>query len=550
MSTAVSFDLRLNRAVRRAVPLKSLLVLGFWLLAVVSHAKGGFQEPFVLTQVPRQGKTPPAGWNRTDLVRCDWFEGARVVLVGSEGQIRVLSEGLNSACDPSVSFDGQHILFAGRKDHNARWRIWEIGADGQGLRPVTPEDMDARSPIYATTLFTLDSPEPWFTTVFVGRDSSVNEAGRCAASSLYNIRLDGTDLRRLTFNPNHNFDPFQTWDGRVIYSAERYPNQPGGKGGRIGLYAIHVEGADMELYGGELGQRVQQMACVTPGGLVIFVESNHGAWDGAGQLACLEERRPHVTYRQLTKESAHLYLYPSALRENAILVSRRSAKRNGQCGVFCFNVDHGSCELVFDSPDYHDVQAVALQPRIRPDGHSTVVDTKLNTGIFYGMNCYDADQVMALIFRPVWSSVCVSWKVFPNRTRPNPMPRRRQADLCRGGWLEKPRSRRTVPSMSKSLPIFPCSSRRLMRRVWPSRTAVGFGSSRRKSADASAVMKTRSARRKTSMCWRCDGPRTGWCSLPTQRRLFPSGKISCRYYKSIVRHLNAMVGRRLRFVCR
>ena len=395
MSAAFAFSLRLTRNIGRVIPFTSLLTLGFSLLAAVSNAKGGLPEPLVLTQVPRQVKVPPAGWNRVDLVRCDWFDGARVVRVGSDGQVRVLSEGLGSACDPNVSFDGQHILFAGRKDRSERWRIWEIGADGKGLHPITPEDMDARSPIYATTLFTLDSPEPWLTTVFVGRESSVNEAGRFAASSLYDIKLDGTELRRLTYNPNHNFDPFQTWDGRLLYAAERYPNQPGGKDGRVGLYAIHVEGADMELYGGELGQRVQQMPCVTPGGLVLFVESNQGTWDGAGQLACLEERRPHVTYRHLTKDASQLYLYPSALRDNVILVSRRSARRNGKCAVFCFDVDRGSCELVFDSPDYHDVQAVALKCRNRPDGHSTVVDTKLNTGIFYGMNCYDAEQRMA-----------------------------------------------------------------------------------------------------------------------------------------------------------
>jgi hypothetical protein len=395
MSAAVAFYRCLTRTIRRVVLVASFLALGFCLLPVASNAQGQFDEPFVLTQVPRRAKTPPAVRTPRDLVRCDWFEGARVVLVGAGGQVRILSEGFSSACDPNVSFDGQHILFAGRKGHDAGWRIWEIGADGQGLRAITPEQMDARSAIYATTLFTLDSPESWFTAVFVGRESFVNEAGRVGVSSLYNIKLDGTELRRLTFNPNHNFDPFQTWDGRVLYSAERYRNQPGEKGGRVGLYAIHVEGADMELYGGELGQRVQQMPCVTPGGLVVFVESNQGTWDGAGQLACLGERRPHVTYRQLTKDSSQLYLYPSPLRDNVILVSRRSIKRQGTCGVYRFDVDSSSCELVFDSPDYHDLQAMALLPRRSPDGHSTAVDTKVDTGIFYGLNCYDADQSMA-----------------------------------------------------------------------------------------------------------------------------------------------------------
>ena len=57
--------------------------------------------------------------------------------------------------------------------------------------------------------------------------ATLQRARAPAASSLYNVKLDGTELRRLTFNPNHNLDPFQMWDGRVIYSAERYPHEPG-----------------------------------------------------------------------------------------------------------------------------------------------------------------------------------------------------------------------------------------------------------------------------------------------------------------------------------
>ncbi len=371
------------------------LVLALTAGSLAGESRSRLEWPMVLTQVPRQVKTSPASWDPRGLVRSDGFDGARVVVVSPEGQVRVLSRGFASAADPNVSFDGERVLFAGQRNAGAHWRIWEIGLDGQGLRAISPENLDARSPIHATTLFTLDSPEPWFTTVFVGRDETLNELGGASASSLYNIKLDGTELRRLTFNPNRNFDPFQTWDGRLLYAAERYPNQPGAGTGHVGLYAIHVEGADMELYGGERGGRIQHMPCVTERGLVVFVEPEPIARDGAGQLACLEAQRPHVTYRRLSRDPARLFLYPSPLRDNCVLVSRRTASGRDTCGVFCFDADHERCEPVFDSPDYHDVQAVVVRPRARPDGHSTVVETKADTGLFYGLNCYDADARMA-----------------------------------------------------------------------------------------------------------------------------------------------------------
>ncbi len=43
---------------------------------------------------------------------------------------------------PSVSLDGKRILFAGRRSERDRWRIYEIGVDGSGLRQLTggPDD--------------------------------------------------------------------------------------------------------------------------------------------------------------------------------------------------------------------------------------------------------------------------------------------------------------------------------------------------------------------------------------------------------------------------
>ena len=375
----------------RLVVLSGVVLLLTAFVVSEVQAKTALDATIVLAQVPRQAKADAKAWDTKGLMRTDWFEGSRIVVVSPEGQVRVLSEGFASACDPNVSFDARHVVFAGKRDPQSPWRIWEIGIAGQDLRPISPENQDARNPIYLSRLFTLDSPEPWFTIIYVGKDNIINETGCASASSLYNIKLDGTELRRLTFNPNHNFDPFQMWDGRVIYAGEHYPVEPNGGVGRVGLYGIHLVGTDGELYGGEAGRRIQHMPCATEQGLVLFVESDELAWDGAGQLSCLDERRPHDSYKRLTDDASFLYLYPAPWRTNVVLVSRRPANGQGTSGVFCFDAEKRQCEPVFDSPDYHDVQAMVVKPRNQPDGHSTVVNTTSNTGVFYGLNCYDAD---------------------------------------------------------------------------------------------------------------------------------------------------------------
>lgn len=369
-------------------------------LAIVAGLQEGLgaparlAAPLVVTQVPR-GSRVISGSDEGALRQADQMHHARLVLVSPEGQVQLLSEGFESACDPNVSFDGQRLLFAGKRAGDAYWRIWEMGLNGSGLRAVSPEQMDSRHPIYSAALFTLNSPEPWPAAVFVGRDDCLNETGRSAASSLYNVKLDGTELRKLTYNPNQNLDPFQMWDGRIIYAAERYPNEPSRSGRRVGLYAVHVEGSDMEFYGGGQGKRIQQMPCATDEGLVVFVESDEAAADGSGQLGCVDERRPHVTYRPLTCPPSFVFRYPAPLGGARILVSRRAVQGRGDWGIFAFDTPRSVCEPVFDTPDYDEVQAVPAASRRSPDGHSTAVDTKFNTGIFYGLNCYDADSRLA-----------------------------------------------------------------------------------------------------------------------------------------------------------
>lgn len=86
-------------------------------------------------------------------------EPVAVPWASREGRLRLLSEDgrlyeltwgrrlpdgstLIDVMSPSVSLDGRRVLFAGRKGEHDRWRIYEIGVDGSGLRQLTggPED--------------------------------------------------------------------------------------------------------------------------------------------------------------------------------------------------------------------------------------------------------------------------------------------------------------------------------------------------------------------------------------------------------------------------
>ena len=75
----------------------------------------------------------------------------RLRLLDEDGRLFELTWGrrlpdgstLIDVMSPSVSLDGERILFAGRKSENDRWRIYEIRVDGSGLKQLTggPDDL-------------------------------------------------------------------------------------------------------------------------------------------------------------------------------------------------------------------------------------------------------------------------------------------------------------------------------------------------------------------------------------------------------------------------
>lgn len=375
---------------QRARPdLRGSLPLVFLLAGPVQAAKAAPPRvPIVFCQLPAGGEAEP----RRGLLPSDYGDGGRLAVLRPDGQVTVLTKGFAAACDPDVSVDGRRILFAGKRQADSPWNIWEIHPDGTGARQITTESRDCRSPIYLSTLYTITSTKPWYTLLFVGADLSeggrtLNEQGSSVSTSLYTVRLDGSELRRITFGLNNTFDPYQMSDGRVLFSSWQYEH---GSPGRVALFDVNSDGTDYALFGATQGRKLQLMPCVTAHGLATFVEADRVEWDGAGQLACVRTQRPHHSHRRLTDDSKNLYHSPSPLDDGTLLVSRRPADGRGTHAIYSFDPATGELERIFDGPDTHDIQAKAMRARAEPDGRSSVVNPERSTGKLYCLNVYDS----------------------------------------------------------------------------------------------------------------------------------------------------------------
>ncbi len=302
-----------------------------------------------------------------------------------------------SACDPDVSFDGEHILFAGQKSPGDSWNIWEMRTDGTGVRQITHEALDCRRPIYLSTFYTITSSEPWYTILFERQDGVLNEAGTAPGTSLYTVRLDGSELRRITFHPGNDRTPFLMQDGLLLFSGWRMLSDPRFPTGRIGLYGVQTDGIDYSFFGGLKGARVQHMPTLTTDGLVVFVEAETVGWDGAGTLAALRIQRPHHSYRSLTDKSQGLFHSPSPLADGSVLVSQRYATGENLLRLGRFWPGNGDFETLFSLPDSHILHARLLAPRPEPDGRSSTVRPESPTGKLFCLNIYESDQAVAAL---------------------------------------------------------------------------------------------------------------------------------------------------------
>ena len=347
------------------------------------------QAGIVFTQLAADGK---AARQAGGMLRADYGDGARLVLLSPDGTTRVLSGGFHSASDPDVSFDGQRLLFAGKRTAADRWNIYEMELAGGAVRQVTRDLGDCRSPAYQSSLFVLDAERPWYQATFVSTAAGeFDEYGRAPATNLYSIRLDGTGVRRLTFNPSSSFDPFQMADGRILFAGWQRHNLDRGVRGRVALFGINLDGTDYAVFAADEGLRIKHMACTTPTRLAVFVEAERVPWDGAGRLASVNLRRNLRSHRVITGPADGLFHSPSPLPDGAVLVSRRPADGTGTHAIYRLDPMTGRRELLFDDPAWHDIQAKLVVAQPEPDGRSSVAEETDPTGKLYCLSLYTAD---------------------------------------------------------------------------------------------------------------------------------------------------------------
>jgi mono/diheme cytochrome c family protein len=130
------------------------------------------------------------------------------------GEVSVLldTEG-GSIRDPEVHYDAQRVVFSYRKADSDFYNLYEINVDGSGLKQLTFGEFDDYEPAYL--------PDGGIVFVSTRCQCWVN-CWMTQVGVLYRCDADGGNIQRLSHNAEHDNTPSVLPDGRILYTRWEY----------------------------------------------------------------------------------------------------------------------------------------------------------------------------------------------------------------------------------------------------------------------------------------------------------------------------------------
>jgi len=347
----------------------------------------------------------------TETLNRSWAEGNLYKLspISPDGVVTPITNFVGAAIsDPCVSFDGTKIVFSMRPPSGGNRNIYEINADGSGLRQVTSGGGHDFDPLY------LPDGRILFTS---SRDGEMDEYNHSPSEHLYVADLDGTNMERISFNQSDDFDPQLLPDGRIVYTRWEHF----GGMNRFPLFVTNPDGSGtFHLYGPH--DRNFFHVTVTPEGRLIGVESTMVEGD-AGPLAVLKPEQgpadpaigPRSThYDVITPQvntdgdpwSHGAFKYPASIGGNQYVASYTlpaATEEDADYGLYTFSLDQSgagtlsepatfslhSMTFLYNDPEMQEYDAQLLAPHAKPPVIASTLDRSVNYGVFLAQDVFN-----------------------------------------------------------------------------------------------------------------------------------------------------------------
>ena len=284
--------------------------------------------------------------------------------VNGAESVKIITEDFFSAQSPSISYDGSHMLFAAQRKENDHWQIWEMDLGNFKVRQMTFSDQNCTDPDYL--------PNGTFVFSKLNADDSLK-----AGHSLYTSKPDGSDIKRITFNPETYFASNVLKDGRILTIGRQvFP-----KNGEQELTIMLPDGTKADLfYKGIQGSFLLTKGREYSDGKILFIESATGK-KGGGNLVSINYNRPLHTRNDLTPGLDGDFRSVAPGFGGKLLVSFRNSDSE-KYSIYEFDPKNKALgKKVYGDKDFEVIDAFVVEAKQRPKKLPSEVNLESKTAL-------------------------------------------------------------------------------------------------------------------------------------------------------------------------
>jgi hypothetical protein len=277
---------------------------------------------------------------------------------------RILTSSFYSARSPEISNDGKFMIFAGQIKENDTWQIWETDIENLKTRQLTKLKEDCTDPAY------LPLGRFLFTSHSATDSLKANE-------SIFTSNIDGSEQKRITFNPDIYLHSHVLSDGRILtVGMQKFPEN-----GEQKFMIMRPDGTKSELfYRGSEGCELSGRGFETNNGQIIFVESDKSNPDKRN-LIKISYNRPMHSRINLTAEIEGDFGSVFPQPSGKLLVSYRKTASD-RYALYEFDLENKSLgKQVYKSNDFDVVEVVGAVKHTRPRKLPSEVNAVIKTGL-------------------------------------------------------------------------------------------------------------------------------------------------------------------------
>ena len=302
--------------------------------------------------------------------------------------------------DVDLHWDAGRMLFSMPDDHGL-WQVWEVRSDGQGLRMVTPGDQPDVHNYDAVYL-----PNGKIDFISTAPMQGVPCNAGLTVGMMYQMDADGRNIRQISFDQDHNYNPTVMNDGRVLYLRWEYTDVPH-VWARY-LFTMNPDGTDQKAYYGSgsywpnstfytrpvPGHPTKVAGIITGhhvgrvGELIVFdpAKARKGTEGVVQRIPGYGKKVEPIIKDMLTLETYPKFLHPYPLSENYYLAAAKPTP-DDQWGIYLVDV-FDNMTLIKEAEGQALLEPIPLRKTRKPPVIPDRTDPKRDDGLVYVSDVY------------------------------------------------------------------------------------------------------------------------------------------------------------------